>query len=90
MRLSRRGRLGRLINYFSFTLSILLHIFERAYQAVVVYSNLPVLPIAAILANRLFKTKIVFVSYDVYPEVVYASGSPRENSVIAKGMQRIN
>lgn len=91
MRLSRRGKLGRLINYFSFTLSVLLHIFEiRAYRAVIVYSNPPVLPIAAILANRLFKTKIVFVSYDVYPEVAYASGSLRENSVITKGMQRIN
>ena len=61
--------------HLSFTLSVLLHIFEiKDYQAVIVYSNPPVLPIAAILANRLFKTKIIFVSYDVYPEVAYASG----------------
>ena len=69
MQLSRRSRLGRLINYFSFTLSVLLHLFEiRNYRAVIVYSNPPVLPIAAILANKLFKTKIIFVSYDVYPD----------------------
>ena len=91
MQLSRRSKLGRLINYFSFTLSVLLHIFEmKDYQVVIVYSNPPVLPIAAILANRLFKTKIIFVSYDVYPEVAYASNSLRESSVAAKVMQRIN
>lgn len=91
MQFSRHGKLGRLINYFSFTLSVLLHIFEiKDYQAVIVYSNPPVLPIAAIWANRLFKTKIIFVSYDVYPEVAYASGSLREGSTVSSVMQRIN
>lgn len=91
MQLNRRSKLGRLINYFSFTLSVLLHILEiKDYQAVIVYSNPPVLPIAAIWANRLFKTKIIFVSYDVYPEVAYASGSLREGSTVSSVMQRIN
>lgn len=86
MQLSRRSRLGRLINYFSFTLSVLLHLFEiRNYRAVIVYSNPPVLPIAAILANKLFKTKIIFVSYDVYPEVAYASGSLTAGGAIGPG-----
>ena len=91
MQLNRRSKLGRLINYFSFTLSVLLHILEiKDYQAVIVYSNPPVLPIAAIWANRLFKTKIIFVSYDVYPEVAYASGSLRDGSAVSSVMQRIN
>ena len=91
MQLSRHSKLGRLINYFSFTLSVLLHIFEiKDYQAVIVYSNPPVLPIAAILANRLFKTKIIFVSYDVYPEVAYASGSLTSGGAIAQVMRGIN
>lgn len=91
MQLNRRSKLGRLINYFSFTLSVLLHILEiKDYQTVIVYSNPPVLPIAAIWANRLFKTKIIFVSYDVYPEVAYASGSLRDGSAVSSVMQRIN
>ena len=66
LQLSRQSKLGRLVNYFSFTLSVLLHICEiKDYKSIIVYSNPPILPIAAILANRLFKTKIVFVSYDV-------------------------
>lgn len=88
---SRRSKLGRLINYFSFTLSVLLHIFEiKNYKTVIVYSNPPVLPIAAIWANRLFNTKIIFVSYDVYPEVAYASGSLTSGGAIARVMRGIN
>ena len=91
LQLSRQSKLGRLINYFSFTLSVLLHICEiKDYKSIIVYSNPPILPIAAILANRLFKTKIVFVSYDVYPEVAYASGSLKEGSAVSSVMRRIN
>ena len=91
MQLSRHSKLGRLINYFSFTLSVLLHIFEiKNYKTVIVYSNPPVLPIAAIWANRLFNTKIIFVSYDVYPEVAYASGSLSPGGAIAQVMRGIN
>lgn len=40
MQLNRHSRLGRLINYFSFTLSVLLHIFEiKDYQAVIVVAR---------------------------------------------------
>lgn len=91
LQLSRQSKLGRLINYFSFTLSVLLHICEiKDYKSIIVYSNPPILPIVAILANKLFKIKIVFVSYDVYPEVAYASNILNENSFIAKAMQAIN
>ena len=91
LQLSRQSKLGRLVNYFSFTLSVLLHICEiKDYKSIIVYSNPPILPIAAILANRLFKTKIVFVSYDVYPEVAYVSGSLKEGSAVSSVMRRIN
>ena len=91
MQFSRRSKAGRMINFFSFTLSVMLHIFEaKDYRAIIVYSNPPVLPVAAIWANRLFKTKIIFVSYDVYPEVAYASNSLQENGIVAKVMRQIN
>ena len=62
----RAGFLGRIINYFSFTFMVLLHLFEVAkYRAVVVYSNPPILPWIASWAKVLFGTKLVFVSYDL-------------------------
>lgn len=91
MQLSRRNKLGRLINYFSFTLSVLFHIFEiKDCQAVIAYSNPPILPVAAILANKLFHTKVIFVSYDVYPEVAVATNSLKEGSAAANVMRAIN
>lgn len=91
LQLKRGKKAARLINYFSFTMSVLRHICEvKKYKCVMVYSNPPILPVAAIIANRLYKTKIVFVSYDVYPEVAYASGSLQADGSIAKVMRYLN
>lgn len=87
----RKGVLGRLINYFSFTLSVLLHIFEIGrYRAVAVYSNPPIVPWIAAMASRLFGTKLIFVCYDAYPEVAVRMGALRQGSVIYKLMNHIN
>ena len=45
LQLGRKGFVSRLINYFSFTLMVMLHLLKMArYKAVVVYSNPPILP----------------------------------------------
>lgn len=88
----KRGRaISRLINYFSFTASVLLRIgMLKKYKSVIVYSNPPVLPIVPILAKKLFKTKFVFVAYDIYPEVAYASDSVKPGGSIDRVMKWIN
>ena len=91
LQLGRVGRLGRLINYFSFTFHALLHLRAlKACRAVIVYSNPPVLPLAPILAKRRWGTKFVFVAYDVYPEVAYASGALSPDGAISRVMKRLN
>ena len=91
IQLGRKSTLGRIVNYFSFTLSAFLHmgIFKK-YRSVIVYSNPPILPAVAILAKKLFKTKLVFVAYDVYPEIGYASKSITKGNLIDKVMNAIN
>ena len=91
IQMARGKRLSRLINYFSFTAIAFFHLCTiRKYKSIIVYSNPPVLSFVAVLANIMFKTKIVFVAYDVYPEVAFASGSLRQGSVIDRGMRWIN
>lgn len=91
LQLKRSSKIGRLINYFSFTVSVLSHIFElKKCKIAIVYTNPPVLPVVAIMANKLFKTKIVSVSYDVYPEVAQSTGSISPNGVISGVMRFIN
>ena len=45
---------------------------------------------AALLAKRLYGTKVVFVSYDVYPEIAYASESIEKGSLVDRVMRAIN
>lgn len=91
IQLKRSNIVGRLINYFSFTFSAVLRINElRKYKVVIVYSNPPVLPLLAVLASKLFNTKVVFVSYDVYPEMAHITNSITENSIISKMMKLVN
>lgn len=89
--LGRQNFVSRLINYFSFTFSMLLSLPRlRNYKIVVVYSNPPILPIITVMAKKLFGTKIVFVSYDIYPEIAINSNAISENSIISKVMNFIN
>ena len=89
--LSRKGTVGRLVNYFAFTAGAFLHIGKlKKYKSVIVYSNPPILPIVPLIAKKLYGTKMVFVAYDVYPEVAYPSGSIAKNSIIDRVMKKIN
>lgn len=91
IQLKRSSFLGRLINYFSFTATVALNFKEfKKYKAIIVYSNPPVLPFLAGLANKFYKTKIVFVSYDIYPEIAYATSTISEDSMISKMMRVLN
>ena len=91
IQLDRSGFLGRLVNYFSFTFMVLLNLFRLAkYRAVVVYSNPPILPWIASWAKVLFGTKLIFVSYDLYPEVATVTNTLREGNIICRLMEHIN
>lgn len=91
MQLGRVGTINRLINYFSFTFRAWLHTsYLKNYKVVIVYSNPPVLPIVPIRAKKKYGTKFVFVAYDVYPEVAYASQSLTPGSLISRVMNWLN
>ena len=91
IQLDRSGFLGRIVNYFSFTLMVLLNLPKlRNYRAIVVYSNPPVLPWIVSWAKALFGTKLVFVAYDLYPEVATVTRTLGEGNPICKLMNHIN
>ncbi len=91
IQLDRSGFLGRLVNYFSFTFMVLLNLFRVAkYRSVVVYSNPPILPWIASWAKVLFGTKLIFVSYDLYPEVATVTNTLRDGNLICRLMNHIN
>ena len=87
----KRSKLGRIFVYFSFVLKVLLRIkkLER-YDVIFVYSNPPVLPAAALLPEKLWGTKVVFICYDVYPEIAVRMGSISPNGLISRLMTALN
>lgn len=91
IQLNRSNFIGRLINYFSFTFSVALRFAQlKNYKSIIVYSNPPVLPFIAAMASKFFGTKMIFVSYDIYPEIAVATNTISENSIIDKMMKSIN
>lgn len=91
LQMNRKRVIGRLINFSSFTVSALLHVGEIGRsKCIIVYSNPPVLPLVALCARRVFGNKLVFVSYDVYPEIACLSGVTKENSLLARSMRAVN
>lgn len=91
LQMKRGSTLGRLVNYVSFTVAVLLHLLVLAqYKAVIVYSNPPLLPWAAALAKRLFHNKLVFVAYDLYPEAAIVTKNAGENGLMSRVMRHIN
>ena len=91
IQLDRSGFLGRIVNYFSFTFMVLLNLPRlRHYRAIVVYSNPPILPWIVSWAKTLFGTKLVFVAYDLYPEVATVTKTLGEGNPICKLMNHIN
>ncbi len=91
IQLNRKSKIGRIINYFSFTASIFMHFLEmRKYKTVVVYSNPPMLPIVAAWAKKCFHNKLIFIAYDLYPELAVISKTVGEESFIVKIFNQIN
>ena len=88
---NRSKAFGRILNELSFTFLSLLRVGHlKDYKCVVVISDPPILPIVAIAAKKLFKTKIVFISYDIFPEIAIATKSIKENGLFSKFMNRLN
>lgn len=91
IQLDRSGFLGRIVNYFSFIFMVLLNLPRlRHYRSIVVYSNPPILPWIVSWAKALFGTKLVFVAYDLYPEVATVTRTLGEGNPICKLMNHIN
>ena len=91
IQLPRTSKLGRIINYFSFFLSVVFN-WPRLLnnKCTIVYSDPPILPLVASINKSLFKVKYLFVSNDIYPDIALATKQIKENSFIHKMMNKVN
>ncbi|MFC0475742.1 glycosyltransferase family 4 protein [Robertmurraya beringensis] len=88
---NNKSTLGRLINFFSFFISILFKLpYLFKYKSIIVYSNPPILPLIPYFVSCISKTKFVFVAFDIYPDNALKSGSIKKGGIIEKIMNYIN
>lgn len=91
LQLKRSGFVGRTINYLSFFINVFFHIpYMGQYKIVFVYSNPPLLPLAALIAKKFYKNQVIYVSYDLYPEIGIKTNKIKQNSLVCKFLQYIN
>lgn len=91
LHVKRSGFIGRLMNYMSFFLNVFLHIpYMGQYKMIFVYSNPPVLPLAALMAKKIYGNQVIYVSYDLYPEIGIKTNKIKQNSLVCKFLQYIN
>lgn len=91
LQLKRDSMIKRMINYFSFVLMMFTKLMKIGrHKVIVVYSNPPILPIIALIAKWLFKSKIVFVSYDIYPEIAVKTEILNPKSISTTFMKWLN
>lgn len=91
VQLERAKTIGRIINQLSFTTAVLGRLVQfRNYRSVIVYSNPPILPFVAAIASWVFGCSVVFVSYDVYPEMALLTGNMSSTSLLHKAMRFVN
>lgn len=91
LHLNRTKKIGRIINLCSFTIASMLRLFSlKNYRCIIVYSNPPILPLVAAFAKKLFKAKLVFIAYDIYPEIAIATNAVNKDGIINKGFNFVN
>jgi glycosyltransferase involved in cell wall biosynthesis len=91
LQLSRKSKIGRLLNYFSLIASMALRwtMFLR-YEYIIVYSLPPLLPLLPALMNVFFRKKFVFVCYDLYPDLAIEMNAISRGSAIDRVMKFTN
>lgn len=88
---NRDSKLGRIINYMSFTANLFVKLlFSNKYDSILVVSNPPLIPFIAYL-NKLIKNKpYYYLVHDVYPDIAVEVGAIKKDSVPYKLMNKIN
>jgi colanic acid biosynthesis glycosyl transferase WcaI len=83
--------LGRALNSLTITAALSFHALRRlrADDQVLVVTNPPLLPYAVMLASRLRRARCALLVHDVYPEVLEAAGTVRNDGLIARTIRRM-
>lgn len=88
---NRDNKIGRIINYFTFIVSVFLNLlFSNSYDKVLFVSNPPIVPYIGYLIKKIKKIDYIYLVHDVYPDVAEKLGIIKKDGFISKVMNSIN
>lgn len=88
---NNKTKFGRILNFFTLFVSMLSKVnYLRKFNSIIVYSNPPILPIIPYYLKKFFKTKLIFVVFDIYPDSALKLNAIKLNGSIHKVMKFIN
>ncbi len=91
LRFNKNSKIGRLLGYLSFPLSVFLKIFfVGQYDSILIVSNPPTLPIIGCLLKKIKKMKYTYLLHDLYPDVAIRIGVISAKNIMAKFMEQVN
>ncbi|EGT3617005.1 glycosyltransferase family 4 protein [Clostridium perfringens] len=88
---NRDSKIGRLLNYITFTTSIFFNLLLRKnYDKILFVSNPPLVPFIGYLIKKLRGKNYIYLVHDIYPDVAEKLGVIKKGSVISKVMNYMN
>lgn len=88
---NRDSKIGRLINYITFTISIFLNLlFKKDYDKILFVSNPPLVPFIGYLIKKIRHKEYIYLVHDIYPDVAERLGVIKEKSIVSKLMNYMN
>ena len=89
--LNRNSKIGRIINYVTFTFILFIKLlFSKDYDSILVVSNPPLIPFIAYLNKLIKKKPYYYLVHDVYPDIAVEVGAIKKNSFSYNFMEKIN
>lgn len=88
---NRDNKVGRLLNYITFTISVLVNLLlKKDYDKILFLSNPPLVPYIGYLVKRITGKKYIYLVHDIYPDVAEKLGVIQKGSAVSKIMNYMN
>ncbi len=87
----RKSIIGRFVNNLSFFVSVFINRYKfKGSDILITYSSPPINPIVPAFCAKKYKFKLIYVVYDVYPDMAYKFGYLKDGGCIGRLFESAN
>ena len=88
---SKKNKISRVFSMLSFFIKTIVRIYQfKNMDYVFIFSNPPINSLIGYLINKLYHVKLIFVTYDFYPDIAYFTNQLKPTSMTYKFFESLN